>query len=230
MKGLCKIPDEKKITQAYRKLKYKSEEVLLKDLALYSQWARLDPRLGEMVIEHLAFCWEDINPIQFNYNIKKQVWPSALGALLAQIPFYYLQKDISWNKELFLNWKKCVMTNIPPATDEQFFIGIYKVGGKLMKEECFHAIKPYRQWGYFAKDLLINKAEPPTRTLLSSAQRQVIINSLIKKKKKLTVQDYLEEINFQIHPRQAQRDLKNHPQLKPYGYTKGRYYMPVNKA
>ena len=34
-----------------------------------------------------------------------------------------------------------------------------------MWEECLYSIKPYRRWGYYAKDLLINKAQPSKKTL-----------------------------------------------------------------
>ena len=118
-----------------------------------------------------------------------------------------------------------MMTDISCAKGEQFFIGIYKAGGKLMEEECFYSIRPYRRWGYFSKDLLINKAQSTKKTLISIPQRKAILDELLKSHKKITVQDYLEKMNFQIHRRQAQRDLKSHKRLKPQGQTKGKYYI-----
>ena len=56
------------------------------------------------------------------------------------------------------------------------------------------------------KDLLINKTQPSKKTLISSEQRKAIIDDLLKSHKKFTVRDYLEKVDFQIHPRQAQRD------------------------
>lgn len=227
MKGLTKIPNQKKLLQVYRTLQFSPHSVGITNLVLWSQWSRLDPRLGEILIEYIARFWQKHNPVTLNQQLKKQVWPAVFGVLLEQVPFYYSQnlKNKNWNKKLFLHWSKCAMTDIFPAKNEQFFIGLYKAGGKLAKEECFYSIKPYRQWGYFSKDLLINKAQTPGKTLISTHQRKTIIDELLKSHKKITVQDYLEKMNFQIHRRQAQRDLKNHKGLKAYGQTKSKYYI-----
>ena len=229
MKGLLKIPNQKQIAQAYKVLQFTPDSVHIKSLVIWSQWTRLDPRLGEIIIEHLSKFWKKYNPIKLNQQLKQQVWPSVFGVLLEQVPLYYSQhfKSKKWNKKLFLHWSKCVMTDIPPAQDEQFFIGLYKAGGKLMREECFYAIKPYRHWGYFSKDLLINKTKASKKTLISISQRKIIIDELLKSHNKLTVQDYLEQINFQIHRRQAQRDLKNYVKLQSCGQTKGKYYVKI---
>ncbi|MDE0119952.1 MAG: hypothetical protein OXM55_08110 [Bdellovibrionales bacterium] len=227
MKGLSKIPGEKSISKAYKALQFSSGSVYVKDLVLWSQWTRLDPRLGEIFVGHISKFWRTYNPVDINQKLKQQIWPAVFGVILEQVPFYYLQnkKTKYWNKKLFLNWSKCVMTDILPAQNEQFFIGIYKAGGKLMKEECLYAIKPYRQWGYYSKDLLINKAQISKKTLLSISQRNTIIDELLKLHKRIRVKDYLEKGNFQIHRRQAQRDLKNYKRLKPCGHTKGKYYI-----
>ena len=229
MKGLSRIPDQKKISKAYRALQVFSTSIKVRDLVLWSQWARLDPRLGELLVEYISKFWPRHNPVEINKKLKQQVWPAAFGVLLEQVPFYYSQKLNSkkWNKKLFSHWSRCVMVDIPRAKNEQFFIGIYKAGGKLMKEECFYSIKPYRQWGYFSKDLLINKAQLSKRTLIPISQRKTILDELLKSCKTITVQDYLEKMNFQIHRRQAQRDLKNHKKLKPQGQTRGKYYIKL---
>ena len=44
------------------------------------------------------------------------------------------------------------MADIAPAPDELFFIGLYKIGGKQMKNECLYSIKPYRKWGYLVAE------------------------------------------------------------------------------
>lgn len=225
MKGLGSIPNQKKLSKAYKALQAFPHSVCVKDLVLWSQWARLDPRLGEILIEYISKFWQKQNPVEINQRLKQQAWPAAFGVLLEQVPFYYSQH--LKNKKLFLYWSKCVMTDIPRAKGEQFFIGIYKAGGKLVKEECFYSIKPYRQWGYFSKDLLINKVLSTDKTLIPLSQRQVILDELLKSHKKITVQDYLEKMNFQIHRRQAQRDLKNHKKLKPQGQTKGKHYVKI---
>ncbi len=227
MKGLKKIPSEKTRLRAYKALQFFPKSVNLKELVLWSQWARMDPRLGEILVKHLAKYWQSINPVELNTALKKRVWPSAFGVLLEHIPFYYSQyaSKKTKDKKLFFYWSKCTMANISPAQNEQFFIGLYKPGGKLMREECFYSIKPYRKWGYFAKDLMLNKARVSQKTLIPLPQRTALIDELIKARKKITTKDYLEKINFKIHRRQAQRDLKNHKNLRAKGNTKNRYYV-----
>ena len=226
MKGLKKIPSQRQLSQAYKALQLGRNSVSIKKLVLWSQWTRLDPRLGEILIGYLANFWQVHNPLEINQQLRQQVWPAVFGVLLEQVPFYYSQKlkDRKWNKKGFFYWAKCVMLDIPVANDELFFISLYKAGGKFVQEECLYSIKPYKKWGYFSKELLINKAEPVKKTLISLPQRKAIIEDLLKSYKRITVQDYLEKINFQIHRRQAQRDLKNHSQLQAYGRTNNKYY------
>ena len=226
MKGLKKIPTQRQLSQAYKVLQLVQNSISIKKLVLWSQWARLDPRLGEILVGYLANFWQRHNPLEINQQLKQQIWPAVFGVLLEQVPFYYSQNSIKkkWSKKSFFYWTKCAMMDIPPASNELFFIGLYKAGGKFVQEECFYSIKPYRKWGYFSKELLINKAKPIKKTLVSLPQRKAIIDELLKSYKTITVQDYLEEINFQIHRRQAQRDLKNHSQLQTYGRTKNKYY------
>ena len=159
MKGLKKIPSFTQRLKAYKALQFSPHSVQIKELALWSQWVRLDPRLGEILVRHLGQFWSSIKPQELNQTLQKQVWPSAFGVLIEQT-LYYLEKSKTKaeDKKCFCRWSKHVMRNITPAPDELFFIGLYKAGGKKIKEECLYSIQPYRKWGYFAKDWLINKA------------------------------------------------------------------------
>ena len=223
MKGLDKIPNQKKLSQAYKTLHFYPHSIRIKNLILWSQWARLDPRLGEILVEHIAKFWLKYNPVKLNQSLKLKAWPSAFGVLIEHVPFYQGQSLRGEKRSLFSRWAECAMADVPKAQNEQFFIGLYKAGGRTMSEERLFSIKPYRQWGYFAKDLLINKAQSQN-TLIPLEQRRVIMDKLLRAKKTFTVQDYLEKANFQIHRRQAQRDLKNHKGIKSFGRTKGTYY------
>ena len=160
MKGLDKIPTQKNLLKAYKALQVLSppSTVSIKTLALWSQWSRLDPRLGEILVQYLSRFWPYISPVALNQALKKEPWPSAFGVLINQVPYC----DIK-NKAGFRQWSKSVMADIAPAPDELFFIGLYKIGGKQMKNECLYSLKSYRKWGYFAKDLLINKAGAPAQ-------------------------------------------------------------------
>ena len=225
MKGLKRIPSEKQIAGAYTLLQMTEKNIPDGKLALYSQWTRLDPRLGEILVGYLAGFWKRHNPVSLNRFVRLQVWPSAFGVLVEQTPFYFQQKGMKWDKSFFRKWAECVMDSVRPAHGELFFVDIHTIGSKRFFEEATHATEIYRKWGYFGKDLMINKASPPQRTLISPAQRKFLLERLLKQKKELKVEDYMRELNFQIHRKQAQRDLKNHPLLSRRGNTKNRRYI-----
>lgn len=223
MKGLKHIPSTRQLALAYSALR--RGEVSDSKLVLYSQWTRLDPRLGELIVQYIAGFWKEVHPVCLNSCIQNQVWPAVFGVLLDHVPFYYKKKKIK-NQELvlFRKWADCVMAGIQPVSGELFFIDIYSTGSKLMYEEAFYSGQIYRKWGYFGKDLMINKMDFSQKTLISFQQRREILNHLLKRKQKLRVEDYIKELNFQIHRRQAQRDLKNHPLLCSHGNTANKIY------
>ena len=117
------------------------------------------------------------------------------------------------------------MDSVTPARSEIFFMDIYSIGSKQLFEEATHATQIYKKWGYFGKDLMINKVSCSQRTLIPLQQRRFLLDQLLKQKRRLKVEDYLRELNFQIHRKQAQRDLKNHPWLKVCGNTMGAIYV-----
>ena len=225
MKGLKKTPSEKKLSQVYSILQ--TETVSEKQIALYSQWSRLDPRLAEILIQHLSLRWKHYHPIKLNSILRSQTWPAALGVLLNHVPIYHQQKTTNWKEEsLFNSWSHCVMNSIPPAKNELFFIDLYKPGSKFLYREAFYSTKMYKKYGYLGKELLINKAKPSIKTLIPLNQRQAILSELLETRKTLTVKEYLSEL--QIPPKQAQRDLKNHPQLRSYGNTRNRKFVKIS--
>ena len=139
MKGLKKIPNQRQLSQAYKALQLVQNSVSIKKLVLWSQWARLDPRLGEILIGYLANFWQIYNPLEINQQLKKQVWPAVFGVLLEQVLFYYSQslKSRKWNKRSFFYWAKCVMVDISPANNELFLLVFIKPEENSYKKNVF---------------------------------------------------------------------------------------------
>ena len=241
MRGLKEAPSVRQLAAAYSDLQFAKKALANKKLALYSQWARLDSRLGEILVEYIARFWRRHDPADLNSRLRLQAWPAAFGALLEHTPFFWAQKERRERRgeaeksrlaparrrraALFQKWSESVMDSIPPARGELFFFGAYGMGSKLQRKEASHATKLYRKWGYFGKDLLVNKAEPPQKTLIPLPRRRLLLDQLLKRKKRLKLEDYLAELSFQIHRRQAQRDLKSHPRLESRGRAKNRVYI-----
>ena len=156
MKGLNTLPTPRAMSRA-QVLLY-SGPVTGRTLVRYSQWVRLDPRWGEVMVEHIGRHYRQYPVTSLNTPLKSVVWPQAFGVLLNHVPFYFKKQGLNKRMEPFKKWSGQVMKGIPPARGELFFIGLYGVGTKMALREVSQAILAYKTWGYFGRDLMINKA------------------------------------------------------------------------
>ncbi|MBI3535142.1 MAG: hypothetical protein HY072_06620, partial [Deltaproteobacteria bacterium] len=155
MKGLESIPTPNDLLKAYNTLQFKQKMLLPSKLAFWSQWSRFDPRLAEIIVFYISKNWKDISALTLNREIKKQPWPGVLGVLLEQVILF---AGFSLNeKVLFRNWARFVMTGVSKASFELFFIGLRSLGGRLSLQDAVLSHKTYKKWGYFGRELLINK-------------------------------------------------------------------------
>lgn len=225
MKGIGFIPKQAELIQAYNLLQFNSKEVKVEEVALWSQWSRLDPRLAQILVHYLVQEWQNINPILLNIELKKQAWQSAIAPLLE---FAYLSlKQNKLDYKVFQAWMKAVLIGLSAGENEQFFIGQRSFAGKLSKLDVQLSLSPYSKWGYFSRDHLIQlKLRSKNKcTLLNSNQRYLIIQNHLKKKSRITANDLIELSQNMISQRQAELDLKAFPGLKKIGNTKGCFYV-----
>ena len=219
MKGLLEIPNNPQLQNAYHALQSSRSRHTSTKIALWSQWSRLDPRLGESLVLFLAKNWKSFSPIKLQNALLQQPWPAAFGVLVEHV-------KIILNDRLFYRWSECVMTHISPANHEQFFIGLRSFAGKLMLEDSIFSLDLYLKWGYFSRDILINKfsslKNPPT--LISRSRRTLALKELLSTKKRITVKDYREKLGWAVNIRQAQRDLSAFSGIQSQGQTKSRFY------
>lgn len=222
MKGLGAIPSFRELGEAYQVLQIEPERAGLPELAFWSQWSRFDPRLGEQWISHLSRYWKEISPLAFREALLAQPWPAAAGVLLEQAALIGKTSD----KRLFRTWKNCVMSGIEPAPHEQFFIGLRAFAGEEMRQDCLQTLKPYRRWGYFGREILLNKAQSRQgrSTWISASVRRKTLSALLAKHDRIRVQDYIDALEGAISRRQAQLDLHGFPGLEARGQTQGRSY------
>lgn len=156
MKGLNTLPTSRGMTRAQFLLQ--TGPVPGRKLVHYSQWVRLDPRWGEIMVAHIGNHYHQYPASDLNTHLKSVVWPQVLGVLLNHVPFYLKKQSLNKCLESFQQWSKQVMKGIPPAKGELFFIGLYGVGSKMALREALLALPAYKNWGYFGRDLMINKA------------------------------------------------------------------------
>lgn len=216
MKGLLKIPSSQELEKAYTNLQSKLK-INEETFGLYSQWARFDPRLAEILIGTLAKHWKNISPLLLHENLVKQPWPSSMGVILD-----FCQVVVSKSeRKLFEKWKDLVLLEIPKENFGQYFIGLRAFGGHEMKKDSLLSLYPYLNWGYLGRDVLLKNA-PLKISWIPLSLRKRRLKEL--KLSRVTVRSYREALENKVSQRQAQRDLKNSG-LKNLGSTQAKIYF-----
>lgn len=230
MKGLAFIPSSSDLAQAYEHLQTQVIEAPVEQWALWSQWCRLDPRLAEQWIEGIFGVWEKLSPVELNSKLKNQPWPAAAGVLLEQAQVFFLDSSLPSLKKsraslrLFRRWCACVMTEIGPANDELFFLGLRSFAGSAAVEDAEKSLKPYLRWGFLGREVLRNKAMilSGKRTWTPRKQRILVLTQILRNQGRITVSDYLQALDGTVGRRQAELDLAQY--AIPMGQTRNRYY------
>ncbi len=240
--GLLNIPQLTDLKEAYDSLLHlEPKDPGIDQIALFSQWARFDARLAEIWIHYLEPHWGLLNPLDLNTTLLKQPWPAAAGLLLefVQTLIEAKSKENRINKsvnsqdlEKFRLWKRLVTYQISPAEWEFFFIGLHKIGGKIMFEDACFSLKEYRDWGFLGRDILVQKTSSSHFKVQAHIEKEVrlqILQQLLRASPRITVKKYWEAIGQCISLRQAERDLSNSPILEAVGQTQARYYRMKSK-
>jgi len=228
MRGLESIPSLKELQKAYGVLQSK-KICTERSLALYSQWARFDPRLAEILVSKILSNWKNWNALFIQQELKKQPWPLALALLCEQAQDYGKQNQD--DEKIFTHWKQMIFVVFPKPHFEQYFIGLRAIAGKAMLDDAQFSLSSYKKWGYLGREVLINKSNAQhtldtkkTPTRLKAPQRKMILDKLLLEMTSVKVTDYLQALNFGASRRVAEMDLKAHKDLKPIGYTRSRIY------
>lgn len=222
MKGLRAIPQVGDLATAYEALQTKgtTQACPVSDLALWSQWARFDPRLAEQLVSHFVRHWRSLPPLEFREKLLEHPWASAAGVLLS-VAEIQVPRTV---RALYRRWAQVVLEGFEGGHGEQFFIGLRAFGGNAMFQDALLATRPYRKRGYLGRESLVTKDLGPERTLLSKAQRRAALDKLISERKRITVRDYRAALAGQVSVRSAELDLASHPRLRPVGNTRARTY------
>ncbi len=232
MKGAAKIPSPSDLVEYYKILQNSKIALTADVLSEIIQNTRWDPRLHEQVVIHIETHWKSISALELNQSSLNQAWPACLGVTLETVLFILKNKDAK-DLALFKNWMKLACTNIEPANQEVFYIGINSFAGKELRKDVHFTVQPYAKWGYFCQDLAISKFKSETKLenskLYPIESRKNLLHKLFENKKRIRVKDYLEIIEYTISQRQAERDLKIFPGVRPSGNTKNRTYSLQRK-
>ena len=221
--GLVKIPGERALHKAYDSLLHKKPAPSYHHLALYSQWARFDPRLAEIWVRYVSREWVHLNPLELRLHLFKQPWPSCAGVLLLFVKNYLeAEKHLDPTIHLLEHWSYLVAGGALKGCDEQFFVGLRQVAGKSMFDDARYSLSEYRKWGYFSRE---NLTHGKSAGSLSVTTRQEMLRELLEKHVRIRTATYWEAIGRCVSKRQAERDLEKSLLLRIRGQTSARYFV-----
>ncbi|MEK6772626.1 MAG: hypothetical protein AABY64_01690 [Bdellovibrionota bacterium] len=235
MRGASKIPSPSDLVEYYKILQNSKIALAADVLSEIIQNTRWDPRLHEQVVTHIEIYWKSISALELNQSTLNQAWPACLGVTLETVLFILKNKDPLSAKDLvlFKNWMTLACTNIEPANQEVFYIGLNTFAGKEFKKDVHFTIQPFAKWGYFCQDLAVSKfkseAKLENSNLYPVESRKNLLHKLFESKKRISVKDYLKIIEYSISQRQAERDLKMFSGVRAIGNTKNRTYSLHSK-
>ncbi|MEN9723762.1 MAG: hypothetical protein RJB38_1748 [Pseudomonadota bacterium] len=227
MQGLITIPSLEQLEQAYAELQSLRQALPARRVIELSQWSRFDARLAEQLVSHLVNHWKAWSVGELREALEQTPWPAAFGVLMAHGRLHPELDRAS--RRAFNGMIEAVLSGLPRGDGGSFFIGTRTFGGRQQKQDAEWSSSPYSSWGYFGRDLLLNKAARVTRTAHSAEQRRraldLLIEELEREGRPLYTRDYRAALGNRISPRLAELDLQAHPRLVARGQTRGRVYL-----
>ncbi|MEZ4704966.1 MAG: hypothetical protein R3A11_07250 [Bdellovibrionota bacterium] len=190
-------------------------------LVLASQWCRFDPRLGEIWINYMSKNWKNYNPLELRTKVHQSPWPSSFAVLIEHLLLVE-------SRALFSDWTQILLRDLSPNSFQLYFISLRKIAGKLMQKDLSHNLFIFEKWGYFCSEPLV--ALPAHQTLVPKKRRLHILSKFVKRKKRFSVSEYMNELGKHVSRRTAERDLQQHPNLHVVGNTKGKRYYTREKG
>lgn len=185
---------------------------------------RWDPRICELAVTFFSRNWRKINPYDLYKLNQRQESPAALAITLEHV----LKFKIRSEKKLFKAWMNLILHQCPKANNEQFFIGVYPFASLLMRENSERPLKLFSKWGFFERNLFLNKAVNFSNKFTETTKeiRQNVMTQLHKDGEAFTIREYKERVSAPLSQRQAERDLQDNPLFRKVGYTRNRRYVP----
>lgn len=130
-----------------------------KEIAGLIETSRQDPRLAEVITEHLRDFWWKYDPEILNKRLKKTKWPNAICVMLSQI--HELSDSEEDTRRSFADWSGQTRRGLKrPRGNQLFFYSSFIPGSKTMQREVVESKDCYVRNGYFGRDILFNKQNP----------------------------------------------------------------------
>lgn len=217
------LPTTQNLKNTYEKLQTPKKHISEQEFASWVAWVRLDPRLCEIMIKYISYNYTLMNPFLLKKELSLEV--KAVFAVLCEVAENLV--DPASKKDWRL-WKKIVQNDVEKVPFQSFYLGTSTIKPSKSLEKIKRNLNYFSKWGFYCSESPISlKYKNQNKTLISQAQRKQVLEELMSKKKEITVNDYIDALNKNIHRRQAERDLSDHKGLRKIGFTRTRIYKVV---
>ncbi len=228
MKGLRTLPLTSDLLRAYRELE--GSVVIAEDrLALLSQWARLEPRLAELLTGYLQRRWAQLNVMGLVKALEQQPWPRAI---LVPLRFVELSVVDKVERAVLRGYIDSIERTFSEKSNDLFFIPLQRMNRVVLAEAIDFQGMPYVRSGFVGSVSLLAKGRIPegVTTLDARARERVIgeMAALLRYGETIAVEDYMRRCRGLVSRRQAQRDLARSPLLVASGFTRNHRYRVRN--
>jgi hypothetical protein len=181
--------------------------------------------LAEILVAFFRKRFREIHPTLRWEENRKSPCPQALALL---VTFAALKQEGAKPDQALASWVKTVYWRLPKAPAQMFFIGSLRPESD--QKEAAVSLRLYRKWGFFGKENLLGEKRRKELTLLGVKERRLLLQNLIRRRKRFTVSDYMEACDRKVHRRTAERDLRSCAGLLKNGATKSALYRARPKS
>lgn len=154
MKAPHIIPEAKR-RALYRQVASRPLSLSEKDLVSIVQNGRVDPRLAEVVTEHIRDFWWKYDAKELNKKLRGEVWAASIKPMLNQI-VEFCSADVETESK-FKAWARQVVIGVPDSPPQLYFYLPLPPRSASQDREMLECIPSFSRAGYAAKDLLFNK-------------------------------------------------------------------------
>lgn len=222
MKGLASVPSKKDLLSAANIAQ--TRPLTDEEIALFSQWARFDPRFAEILVANLALNWTGISLGRVTSALMNQPWPTVLIVLLRFSEWLVAKNE----RKAFRIFLTAVEALLKPARKEVppqlFFIPLQRPSTVITHDEVNLRSSPYSAGGFIGSQPLLSRAKPPSeQTLLAPDVRRLILRQLLANRAVISMEEYRAACKGLVSVRQAQRDLRELAHAR--GHTRNRRYL-----
>lgn len=195
--------------------RFKTKEELL---ALALDMTRYDPRLLGILIIYFKNLWNSLNPLHFRQEILKCETPQVMGVIGE-----FVKKETK-DKEVYYFFEY-LTKGLSRVSWQLFFIGTYPFGSPQMERGEKRGLKEYKKWGFLSSEKPVVDLKTKRQAgSFDQKSRLQILDSMLKRNRRITLKDYLEAIDHTITRQQALIDLKSVKGLKMRGHGRGAFW------